>query len=59
MAKKPKDQITGADRANDNWGVGQNADGSIASYTPEEAGKLLAQRNADEEAFNGLLDDED
>lgn len=58
MAKKPKDQVTGAKRENDNWGMGQNAAGEIVTYTPEEAGKLLAQRNADEKAFGALLDED-
>lgn len=58
MAKKP-DSITGADRENDNWGVGQKADGSINVVPPDELAARIAQRNADEEAFGGLLDEGD
>lgn len=57
MAKKPKDPISGA-RGGDDWGIGQTSDGSIDSFPPEELATRLAQRNADEQAFAGLLDDD-
>lgn len=37
------------------WAPGQNADGSISIHTPEEAAKLVGERDADEEAFEDML----
>jgi hypothetical protein len=37
------------------WSPGEGADGSIAIYTPDEAARLIGERNADEAAFNELL----
>lgn len=55
MAPKPgKDEL----RADDNWGVGQNADGEINVIAPEDFAAALAQRQADDEAFGALTDDE-
>lgn len=35
-------------RENDNWGVGQMADGKVPVYTPEQARQMIAERDADE-----------
>jgi hypothetical protein len=47
------------DRPADAIAPGANAEGKVVSYTPEEAAKLMGQRDADEEAFAALLDDGD
>jgi hypothetical protein len=37
------------------WAPGQMADGSISIFTPDEAAKLMGERDADEEAFNDVM----
>ena len=54
MAKKPQDV-----RKDDNWGVGQMADGSINIMTEDEAIKARAARDAEDEAFSVEMTDED
>lgn len=54
----PKDQISGS-RENDNWAPGQLADGSIPVMTPDEAAAALGEREAYEQAFDAMLDDDD
>lgn len=58
MGKKPKDPIN-SPRGGDDWGIGQQADGSINVVPPDELDARIAQRNADDEAFGALLADED
>lgn len=55
MAEEPKTRPEKDDR----WGVGQMADGSIPSFTPEQAAALRGERDAEEEAFDEGEDEED
>lgn len=41
------------------WAPGEMADGTIPVLTPDEAAKLIGERNADEEAFNALLGEDE
>jgi hypothetical protein len=47
--KKAEKEEFGAPRGEDNYGVGQLDDGSIAVLTPEEYLAYVAKRNAEEE----------
>ena len=46
-------------REDDHWGVGQQADGSIDVMTEEEARAAIARRDAEDEAWSGMMDGED
>ncbi|MBN8982600.1 MAG: Rne/Rng family ribonuclease [Rhizobiales bacterium] len=48
---EPKDFVSGP-RGDDNWAIGQMADGSIDIMTPEEAKIRLIERDAYEKAFD-------
>ena len=43
----------------DSIAPGSDADGKVVILTPDEAAKLLGERNADEEAFAPLVGDEE
>jgi hypothetical protein len=45
-------QATGRPMSEDPWAVGQLDDGSIPSYTEEEARRLSILRDADQAAFD-------
>jgi hypothetical protein len=44
-------------RKNDNWGVGQMADGSINIMTEEEARIARAERDAEEEVWDASMEE--
>jgi len=46
-------------RADDNWGVGQQADGSINVMTEEQAREAMVRRDAEDEAWSSMMDGED
>lgn len=53
----PKDPING--ERGDTFAPGQQADGSINSMTEDEAAAALGRREADEAAFDGMLEGDD
>jgi hypothetical protein len=50
----PKDPIN-TEREQDNWGIGQQADGSIKMMTIEEARLAAITRDAEEKAYGDLV----
>lgn len=48
MADDPKTRPEDEDK----WGVGQLDDGTIQSFTQEEAARLKGERDAEEDAFD-------
>lgn len=58
MAGGMLEQVEG-ERPADGIAPGSDEGGKVVMLTPDEAAKLLGQRDADEEAFDELLDPDD
>jgi hypothetical protein len=52
----PKREGIDQPRGNDDWGVGQMADGTIDVIPDDKFAESVAERDADESAFNAMLE---
>lgn len=52
----PKREGIDTERAEDNWGPGERADGTFNMIPDDKFAESVAERDADESAFNAMLD---